>query len=626
MCGIAGLLCFDAERADPAQVVAMRDAIAHRGPDGAGLWCEGSVGLGHRRLAILDPRPRSDQPMLSADERYVLVYNGEIYNFRTLADRLRRAGHVFQTSSDTEVLLAAIGIWGLDETVRQLDGMAAFALWDRTERRLHLVRDRYGIKPLYLWRGARHLAFGSEIKAFMAHSEFTVAVNRDALREYFTFQNLFRDHTLFTGVTHLPPASILTVEADGTEHCRRYWNYDFSSPVPMEREEAVEELAGLMGAAVERQLVSDVPVGAYLSGGMDSGSIVAFAARHVARLQTFTAGFDMSRVSGMELNFDERRAAELMACEFGTEHYEQVINAGDLRWSLPRVVWHLEDLRLGMSYPNFYIARLASKFVKVCLSGAGGDELFGGYPWRYYRAFRALNRQDYLSSYYEFWQRLTTSETRARLFRTPGSDQQEMRSIFAAVYDDAPNLDLASPEDQIAASLYFEGRTFLSGLLVVGDRLSMAHGLEERFPFLDNALVDFAMQVPTRYKLSDLDQMLEIDEDAVRKKLLAEASHSSGKSCLRDAMSRVLPTAVMERPKQGFSSPEASWYRGENADYLRTMLMDGDLACAEYLDPDVIRETVTEHMSEARNNRLLIWSFLSFEQWCRTFLGGEVPQ
>ena len=603
----------------------MRDAIAHRGPDGAGLWCDGPIGLGHRRLAILDPRPRADQPMRSHDGRYQLVYNGEIYNFKDLAHELRRAGHLFETQSDTEVLLAGIATWGVLATVRKIDGMAAFAVWDTQCRRLHLVRDRYGSKPLYLWRGAGHLAFGSEIKAFMGHPEFAVTVNRTALREYFTFQNLFRDHTLFDGVTHLPPSSILTIEADGREHCETYWNYDFSNPVSMDREEAVSTLTGLMRQAVERQLVSDVPVGAYLSGGMDSGSIVGLAAPHVPRLQTFTAGFDMSRVSGMELNFDERRTAEMMACEFGTEHYEQVINAGDIRWSLPRVVWHLEDLRLGMSYPNFYIARLASKFVKVCLSGAGGDEIFGGYPWRYYRAFRALDRQDYFDSYYEFWQRLTTAEQRARLFRTSGSDQDEMRAVFAAVYDDAPNLDLETPEDQIAASLYFEGRTFLSGLLLLGDRLSMAHGLEERFPFLDNALVDFGMQLPVRHKLSDLDQMLSIDEDDVRKKLLAESSHSGGKSCLREAMAQILPKAVMERPKQGFSSPEASWYRGENADYLKTMLLGRDLACADYINPDVIRETVEQHLSGQKNNRLLIWSFLSFEQWCRTFLNGEVP-
>src|SRR5205085_248901 len=243
----------------------------------------------------------------------------------------------------------------------------------------------------------------------------------------------------------------------------------------------------------------------------------------------------------VEAGFDERRDAELMAYTFKTEHYEQVINAGDIRWSLPRVVWHLEDLRLGMSYPNYYISRLASKFVKVCLSGAGGDELFGGYPWRYYRAFRSLGREDYLSSYYGFWQRLTTAAERKRLFGASADDEAEMFDVFHSVYADAPRISFETPEDQISASLYFECRTFLSGLLLVGDKLSMASGLEERFPFLDNAVVDFAMRLPARHKLSDLEHMLTIDEDAVRKKLLAEDSFFGGKSCLRQAMAHVLP-------------------------------------------------------------------------------------
>jgi asparagine synthase (glutamine-hydrolysing) len=381
-----------------------------------------------------------------------------------------------------------------------------------------------------------------------------------------------------------------------------------------------------MGQAVRRQLVADVPVGAYLSGGMDSGSIVALAARDVRRLQTFTAGFELSQVNGIETTFDERRAAELMAYSFQTEHYEQVINAGDIRWSLPRVVWHLEDLRLGMSYPNFYIARLASKFVKVCLSGAGGDELFGGYPWRYYRVFRSLDRQHFLENYYGFWQRLTTSEERKALFRHGADDEDEMFRVFSGVFDGRADLRYASPEEQIQASLYFECRTFLSGLLLVGDKLAMASGLEERFPFLDNALVDFAMSLPVGQKLADLHHMLQIDEDQVRKRLVAEDAFSGGKNCLRQAMTHLLPPEIMQRKKQGFSSPEASWYRGENAAYVRDMLLGKDLISTEFLCADFIRQSVTDHLEGRRNNRLLIWSLLSFEQWCRVFLSGERPK
>ncbi|RYE30290.1 MAG: asparagine synthase (glutamine-hydrolyzing) [Hyphomicrobiales bacterium] len=622
MCGIAGYLNRDGAPADGKIVAAMRDAIAHRGPDGKGLHLDGPLGFGHRRLSIIDLRAVASQPMHSPDGRWTIIFNGEIYNFRELRRELEREGWRFRTRSDTEVLLAGAEIWGVHELARRIDGMAAFALWDTVERRLFLVRDRYGVKPLYLWRTGGRLAFASEIKAFLAHPEFKVRVNEAALREYFTFQNLFRPHTLFEGVEQLPPATILVVD-DAGERRETYWDYDFSKPLAIGPDEAVAELETLMGRAVERQLVSDVPVGAYLSGGMDSGTLVALAAQHIPRMQTFTAGFEMSRVRGTEAGFDERRDAELMAYSYKTEHYEQVINAGDIRWSLPRVVWHLEDLRLGMSYPNYYIARLASKFVKVCLSGAGGDELFGGYPWRYYRVFRSLGRDDYLTNYYGFWQRLTTAQERKRLFGASADDEAEMFDVFRSVYAAAPGLSFETPEDHISAALYFECRTFLSGLLLVGDKLAMASGLEERFPFLDNALVDFAMRLPAQHKLADLEHMLTIDEDAVRKKLLAEDGFSGGKSCLRQAMAHVLPPEIMERRKQGFSSPEASWYRGENADYVREMLLGSDLVSSAYLDADFIRETVEEHMSGQKNHRLLIWSFLSFEQWCRVFLNGD---
>jgi asparagine synthase (glutamine-hydrolysing) len=356
---------------------------------------------------------------------------------------------------------------------------------------------------------------------------------------------------------------------------------------------------------------------------MDSATLVMLAHPHVPRMKTFTAGFEMSKVEGIEATFDERRAAELIAYECKTEHYEQVINAGDIRWALPRVIWHLEDLRLGMSYPNYYIAQLASKFVKVCFSGAGGDELFGGYPWRYYRVFRSLNRTDYLHNYYDFWQRLTTAAERRELFGRANGDDDEMFGVFASVYDAAGAMGCDDPEDHIANSLYFECRTFLSGLLLVGDKLAMASGLEERFPFLDNALVDFAMRLPVRYKLSDLEHMLSVDEDAVRKKLLAQDAFAGGKSILRRAMAKVLPPDVMIRRKQGFSSPEGSWYRGENAAYVRDLLLGPDLACADFLDIGFIRRKVEEHLSGRANHRLLIWSFLSFEWWCRIFLGGQ---
>lgn len=623
MCGIVGILNLDNSPVDVAIVERMRDALAHRGPDGFGTYVDGSIGLGHRRLSIIDLSEKAHQPMVSPDGRVAISYNGEIYNFRELRTELTKAGWQFRSRSDTEVLLAGYEIWGIRRLAERMDGMAAFGVWDGRRRNLFLVRDRFGVKPLYVWRSAGLIAFASEVKAFFGHPSFRVQLDESALKEYFTFQNLFRPHTLFANVEQLPPASILSLGRDG-ERLEIYWDYDFSRPSELDRREGVAELERLMKQAVDRQLVSDVPVGAYLSGGVDSGSVVALASQRLNRMQTFTAGFEMSSVEGMEAHFDERHAAEIMAATFKTEHYEQVINAGDIRWALPRVVWHLEDLRLGMSYPNFYIARLASKFVKVCMSGAGGDELFAGYPWRYYRVFRSLNKKDFLRNYFGFWQRLTTDTERNELFRSSSRDEvSESFESFSSVFSGNDAIQYGTPEEQINASLYFECRTFLSGLLLVGDRLSMASGLEERYPFLDNALVDFAMKLPVCLKLADLDKMLRIDEDEVKKKLLAQDSFSGGKSCLREAMSHLVPPGIMDRKKQGFSSPEASWYRGENANFVRSILYSDDLACAEFLNPRFIRRVVDEHMSGRANHRLLIWSLMSFEQWCRTFLLQE---
>lgn len=629
MCGVVGLLRLDGSRASERDIIAMRERIVHRGPDADGVHIDGNLGLGHQRLAVIDVSSAANQPMLTPDGATVLVLNGEIYNFRELRRELEAAGHVFRTKSDTEVLLLGYREWGIRGVVERLNAMAAFALWDARSRCLYLVRDRYGVKPLYIWRGPSVFAFASEIKAFIGLPDFSPRVNPLALNEYFTFQNLFRTHTLFEGVELLPAATILTISY-GAESREQYWGFCFSKrDETITEQDAIVETQRLMCRAVERQLVSDVSVGAYLSGGMDSGSLVSIAVKHIPRMTTFTAGFELSSAVGIEATFDERRNAEILSHHFGTEHYEQVMNAGDIRWAMPRVIWHLEDLRVGMSYPNYYIARLASKFVTVCLSGVGGDELFGGYPWRYYRVFRSLDRDHYLKAYYEFWQRLTRRRDRDDLFQPAVSkavSHEDMFQVFQQVFDGADGLNYDSPEDQIANALYFECKTFLHGLLLVGDRLSMAHGLEERFPFLDNELVDFAQKIPIRLKLSDLEHMLKINEDEVRKKTLAQAQYNGGKSVLRRAMEDFLPAEVTSRPKQGFSAPDESWFRGENAQYVRDFLIDGDLASADYIRPEFTRRIVREHVDQGINHRLLIWSLLSFEWWCRIFLRGERPE
>ncbi len=630
MCGIVGVYNLDQKPFSLTRIKDMASAIAHRGPDGEGYYVKDNIALGHKRLSIIDPSDRGLQPMTSRNGVWTIVFNGAIYNFLELKQNLISKGHSFYSQTDTEVIVEGVAEYGVT-FLQQLNGMFAIALWNNQSKELYLGRDRFGVKPLYYWFNGKTLVFASEIKAIIRHPDFKVALNYEALNEYFTFQNLFSYHTLFRGVTMLPPANIVRIDKNSTfvKH-NSWWDYDFSSPdKQMTFQEATEETKRLFKQAVTRQLIADVPVGSYLSGGMDSGSITAIASKQINRLATFTAGFDMNTVTGVEANYDERRAAELMASYFKTEHYEQVINSGDLSWSLPRVVYHLEDLRVGMSYPNYYISRLASKFVKVALQGTGGDELYGGYPWRYYRIFDSVSQKDFFNQYYDFWQRLVSSEDRKnKLFTSnvTGFELERPRRVFEDVFLFNDKLKYDTPEQHIQNSLYFEIKTFLPGLLLVGDKLAMANGLEERFPFLDNDLVDFAQKIPIRHKLGNLTkeiQKIDENETAYRKNKMSYRLFDDGKNVLRKAMKEFIPYEILKRKKQGFSAPDENWYRGDNAQYINELLLGKKTVSSEFINQNYIRQIIDEHRNKKANHRLLIWSFMNFEWWVRIFLNGE---
>lgn len=626
MCGVAGILNRDGEPVSPVLLRRMADAIAHRGPDGEGFAVDGALGLAHRRLAIIDLSPAGHQPMATADGRYVLSYNGEVYNFQELRLELEALGRRFRSRTDSEVVLNAWAEWG-EAALRRFNGMFAFALWDKVERRLWLARDRYGVKPLYYAACGDAFLFGSEIKALLAHPAFRAEMDRKALLEYFTFQNFFTDRTLFRGVRILPPGSSLAVAADGGEpQVRRYWDYDFAEPAdPAPEADYVAEIDRLFRQAVTRQLVSDVPVGAYLSGGIDSGSITAVAATELPYMKTFTVGFDLSSASGIEMGFDERAKAEAMSYRFRTEHYEMVLKAGDMERCMKRLMWHLEEPRVGQSYPNFYAAQLASKFGKVVLSGSGGDELFAGYPWRYYRAVVNDDFEHYVDKYYGFWQRLIPNAAIRQVFAPVRAEVEDVwtRDIFRDVFNRHAH-NLTRPEDYINHSLYFEARTFLHGLLVVEDKLSMAHGLESRVPFLDNDLVDCAMKIPAHLKLGSLGDVVRLNENEPGSKTARYFDKTrDGKLILRKVVQRHVPAEISDGVKQGFSAPDASWFRGDSIDYVRRTLFARDARIFEFLDRPATLALVEEHLSGAQNRRLLIWSLLCVEQWCRLFLDGD---
>jgi len=682
VCGIAGALDLSGRPLDAARLGPMVDALAHRGPDDAGylLWStrgdrpgepgfgqafadrrfrrlaprlpvwDGAEGrrrrgeepwdllLGHRRLSVLDLSPRSHQPLADAAGRSWLVYNGELYNFRELRAELEKEGVRFRSEGDSEVLLQALRTWG-EGALPRLNGMFAFAWWDADRRRLLLARDRYGVKPLYVRVRDGRLAFASEVKALLAFDGRRADLDLLALNEYLSFQNVFSDRTLFDGVRLLPPGHLMRVEvgpgpAPARVRTRAWWDFDFGCEEEAPEDEVAEHLAELLERAVRRQCVSDVSVGSYLSGGMDSGTVAALTAGELGRILTFTLGFDLSEASAHELHFDERARAESLARRLGTEHYECVLHAGDMEACLRDLVWALEDLRCGQCYPNWYVARLAGRFVKVVLSGVGGDELFGGYPWRYAAAL-ARPGEDYVQNYYTWWQRLVCNRDKPRLYapavrdrlRELGSEGEgrpfvdHTLSVFqrALRADGRRRLRVDRVEDQVRNALFFECKTFLPGLLVVEDKLSMAHSLETRVPFLDNELVDFASRIPIRQKVGGLEGLQRLDENASARKRALRRSTAAGKVVLRRSMERFLPPDFTRAPKQGFSGPDESWFRGRSAGFVRERLLDPGSGLFEVLDRSYVEEVTHSHLSGRENRRLLLWSLLSLQQWMELF-------
>lgn len=617
MCGIAGKIDFSGEKVTRMYLKRMTDAIAHRGPDGEGQYVDRNVGIAHRRLSIIDLSPRASQPMISEKNDIVITYNGELYNYREIRKDLKEKGYKFYSDSDTEVVLYAYAEWG-EKCVSLFNGMFAFSIWDKRNNCIFIARDRYGIKPLYYFIDNQKFVFASEQRAILANHDIPNILDKEALLEYFTFQNFFTDRTFNKNIKMFPAGCFAYIKADDSESLsiERYWDYDFRESLCVADEnEYIEELDRLFRQAVHRQLVSDVPIGGYLSGGMDSGSITAIAAEKLPYLKTFTCGFDLHSASGLEMAYDEREKAEYMSYLFKTEHYEMVLKAGDMERILPVVVNHLEEPRVGQSYPNYYAANLASKFVKVVLSGAGSDELFGGYPWRYYRAVVNDSFDDYIDKYYKFWQRLIPNKEVKKVFSPIWTDVKHVwtRDIFRDVFMHKKDLRTQTPEDYINNSLYLEAKTFLHGLLVVEDKLSMANGMETRVPFLDNDLVDFAMKLPVKYKLRNLQEVIRINENEPgSKENKYYAKTKDGKLLLRKVMKRYMPMEITGAVKQGFSAPDASWFKGDSIDFVKRIL--GKKArIYEYLDYISVSKLLNEHFEGRNNRRLLIWSLLNFE-------------
>jgi asparagine synthase (glutamine-hydrolysing) len=665
MCGIVGILSLNKKPIDVNYIKPMADKIAHRGPDDAGYLCFNTgpnnkkidtsfqnfterkfinknskittiesnsvqrelnsqnfdLYMGHRRLSILDVSYAGHQPMSDLSKNIWISYNGEIYNYKSLRSELKKLGHSFRSNTDTEVIVYAYKEWGI-KFINKLNGMFAFSLYDNLKKKFYLCRDRYGIKPVYYhFTKDKMLVYGSEIKSILAYKDIQTEIDKESLLEYFTFQNFFTNRTLHKNVQILEAGNYIEIDLLSKNiNQNQYWDFNFSEPETIKDErEYKEELDRLFTQAIKRQLVSDVPIGSYLSGGMDSGSIVAIASKHFKKshniLKTFTIGFDLSTAKGLELTYDERAKAEYMSHKFKTEHYERVLKSGDMERSLSDMAYHLEEPRVGQSYPNHYAAQLASKFVKVVLSGAGGDELFAGYPWRYYKVTNNKSFDDYIDKYYKFWQRLIPNRHVKKLFSPILNDVKNVstKDIFKNVFKDLPLPKTL--EEYINHSLYFEAKTFLHGLLVIEDKLSMAHSIETRVPFLDNELVNFSQKIPVKYKLGNLEKVIKMDENEIRKIIKT----NDGKNILRKVMSKYIPTNISEATKQGFSAPDKSWFKGESIEFVKTKLLNNSANIYKYMDKRTTHKLINEHFSGDQNRRLFIWSLLNFEEWTNIY-------
>ncbi len=629
MCGLVGYINLKARPADERIAREMGALIAHRGPDGDEYWTENNVSFGFRRLAIIDLSETSNQPMSSSNGRYVMVYNGEIYNYLDLRKDLERKGVKFVTQGDSEVLLAAFEFYGTDAFIK-LNGMFACAIMDRKTGIITLARDRFGVKPLYYIAQNGVFAFASEAKAFQGHDDISLSLNPHGLAEYLTFMNFISDETLFKNVHLFPAGSYAQIDsknppAQGEKLTPvQYWDYEFTgNRLDFDKDAIADEIHAKFTQAVRRQLVSDVGYSSFLSGGVDSGSITAVATKEPGKLRTFTAFFDYEGASAAEMKFDERAAAQLMARAFGTEHHEILIGSKYFQSSVETLCYYLDEPRVGQSYPNYLASGLVKKFETVTLSGAGGDELFGGYPWRYYQGLPADNFADYVDGYYAYWRRLAATD--AELARLTAPIAQDIKGFDGrAIFEDIYPKDARTaktPEEFLNWSLYFEAKTFLNGLLIVEDKVSMAHSLETRVPFLDNDLVDLACQIPIQAKLTGIPE--EVERQRMRKAGISVKEHgrrTDGKAILRHMMSRLVPEEIYKRDKQGFSAPDGGWFKNQCYDYIHSRLVDKNRRIHDVIDPAEIKSVIEGHRAGTRHDgRHKIWAFLHLAETMDNF-------
>jgi asparagine synthase (glutamine-hydrolysing) len=628
MCGIVGIVRFDPrDMVDEARLKRMRDVLRHRGPDGEGLWLEGPVGLGHRRLSIVDVAG-GQQPMSNEDDTVWITYNGELYNHAALRPGLEAAGHRYRTRSDTETIVHLYEEEG-EQCVKRLQGMFAFAIWDRSQERLLLARDRLGIKPLYYMISERELLFASEIKAILAASAERPALNPAAIPEFLATRFLAGEETFFRGIRKLPPGHTLTWSRAAGPQRRRYWclptGTDDSSADLAER---AADLRGRLEKTVRSHLMSDVPLGLFLSGGLDSTGLAALMAPMMSEpLRTFAVGFD-------DAASNELPYGRLAARAVGAQHHEVVVSPEQFLEALPRLIWHEDEpIAFPSSIALHFVSRLARPHVKVVLTGEGADELFMGYGWYrlaalnerlgrpYWRVTPRGVRRAVQQSVPWLPRRLRHYASRTFLALNPG-----VRSVFYenfAVFPDSLRRGLLGPDLADAVDPYrdqlrcFEEtpgstldrmshadlQTYLVELLMKQDQMSMAASIESRVPFLDHELVEHVVAMPSRFKVRGL----------------------TTKAVLREALRDRIPREILTRRKLGFPVPFGRWAKERFAPMIRETILGSRARARGLFDHGPIERMVGEHEGGVVNHADRLWLLLNLELWQRTFLDGEEP-
>ncbi len=632
MCGICGIMALGStpRRTDQELIDRMTDSLAHRGPNDRGTWRDDRISLGHRRLSVIDLSSAGHQPMENEEGTVIIAYNGEVYNFKELRKRydLDERGHVFRSQTDTEVLVHLYEEIGLD-MVSELNGMFAMAIWDARQGELHLIRDRYGIKPLFYQFDQGHFRFGSEIKAIIADARVTRKPSIQALHDFLTFNYVPGTQTAFDGIQEVAPGHVMTVGSEGITEQKRYWDLDFSVDHSIDENAAVTRAYELMDLSVRRRLIADVPVGVLLSGGLDSSTLVALMSKHTnERIHTYSVGFE-------DQSFNELPFAKIVADQFNTIHREVLITADSVKAMLPKYLSYIDEpYGDGSAIPTYYVCESAKDEVVVVLSGEGGDETFAGYEtysayhaskWfsRVPRALRSnviaplvnllpasdkklsldfklkrfLGGQDLEPELAHLWWRIVLNESqKLNLY----SDQ--VKSEFVAEQSDRHFKEAYSRSgaaEVLSGLMYIDSSVFLpDDLMIKNDRMSMAHSLEARVPFTDPELTGYMASVPSKLKMKRM-----------RKKHL-----------MRLAMQNDLPDSILNKKKVGLEMPYSRWLKHELNDLMNRYLGPDRLAETGIFKPGPIKELIDNHVSGKLDNGRPLWGLLNYMMWHELYI------